>query len=112
MSQVGLSMSSDASPGQPSKQRSKKSRVGLIVVLLITFAVLAGAAWFAYTTLTKPPADYVGEGTGRVVVLVESGESIEVNSGWRIRHEESDVWCCGIGRDAEPEPHPRCSRHS
>lgn len=76
MSQVGLSMSSDASPGQPSKQRSKKSRVGLIVVLLITFAVLVGAAWFAYTTLTKPPADYVGEGTGRVVVLVESGESI------------------------------------
>jgi UPF0755 protein len=76
MSQVGLSMSSDASPKRPSAKKTKKSRVGLIIVLLIVFGVIAGAGWFAYSLFFKPSPDYVGDGTGRVVVRIESGQSI------------------------------------
>ncbi len=76
MSQVGLSMSSDSSTPAPSSNGKKKSRVGLIVAVLILLAVIAGAAWFAYSMFFKPSPDYVGDGTGRVIVRVESGQSI------------------------------------
>ncbi|NQU36628.1 MAG: endolytic transglycosylase MltG [Actinobacteria bacterium] len=76
MSQVGLSMTSDTSPNRPPTKKTKKSRVGLLIVLLIVIGVIAGAAWFAYSMFFAPSPDYVGEGTGRVVVRIEDGQSI------------------------------------
>jgi len=76
MSQVGLSMSSDASPKRPSTKKTKKSRVGLLVALFIVLGLIAGAAWFAYSMFFMPSPDYVGDGTGRVIVRIDSGQSI------------------------------------
>lgn len=81
MSQVGLSMSNDASAKRPSAKKTKKSRFGMIIVVLIVVGVVAGAAWFAYSMFLKPSPDYVGDGTGRVVVRIESGQSISAIGG-------------------------------
>ena len=44
--------------------------------LVVVFALLAVAAWFVYSSFLKPAPDYEGDGTGTVIIKVESGQSI------------------------------------
>lgn len=76
MSQVGLSMSSTSPTKGPTAPKKKKSKLLGLVLGVVIVAIIAGAAWFAYSIFFKPAPDYVGEGTGNVVVRIESGSSL------------------------------------
>lgn len=74
MSQVGLTMTEGAPAGGPPGH--KRSRAAVWIALVVVFALLAVAAWFVYSSFLKPAPDYEGDGTGTVIIKVESGQSI------------------------------------
>jgi UPF0755 protein len=73
MSQLDAFFTSDET--RPSRNKSSKPRrvVGVVVVLL--FLVL-GFLLFRAVTAESGPTDYEGAGTGSVVVVIESGDSL------------------------------------
>ncbi len=74
MSQVGLTMTEGGPQGQPPAR--KRSKAAMLIALLVVAALVIGAGWFAYSKLMKTGPDYAGEGTGSVIVKIESGQSI------------------------------------
>ena len=70
MSQVGLTMTEGAPEGSP------PPRAAVWIALVVAFALLAVAAWFVYSSFLKSAPDYEGDGTGSVIIKVESGQSI------------------------------------
>lgn len=74
MSQVGLTMTDGGPEGTPPVR--KRSRAAVWIALLVVVALFAVGLWFAYSLFMKSAPNYEGEGTGSVIVKIESGQSI------------------------------------
>ncbi len=74
MSQLGISMTSTTDAPKPPKRR--RSWLAVVVSLSIVMAFVAAGAFVGYNVLVKSDPDYVGAGSGNVVVKVSPGEAI------------------------------------
>lgn len=75
MSQLGLGMAPDEAPSGP-RGRRPRSGARPLVVALAALVVLALGVVLGVRALTGGPADYQGDGTGSVTVVVNPGDSL------------------------------------
>lgn len=85
MSNVGLSMAENSSggPRPPRRPKQKKKRTGtaIVVAIVVVVGLIAAVGYGGFMVLqrlesSQPAADYPGEGSGKVVVEVEKGQTL------------------------------------